>query len=285
MKKDSQNQTTFFSTELESCRQLSFVEKVNRAIRLLKDNEPKDGYHLAFSGGKDSCVIKKLARMAGVKFDAWYSSTTIDPPELIRFIKKFHSDVKWAMPKHGSMMHRVANKPSPPPTRLFRWCCSEYKEAETPESKGRLKIFGVRAAESKAREARWKEVVLDVGKFSAICPIVYWTDGDVWKFIRQYKVDYCSLYDEGWTRLGCVGCPLASRDTQKKEFARWPAFERNWKNAIVKSWEKWHDKKNRKGETRFHSKFKSGEELWQWWLNEKKTKRHGHGLPANASLD
>ena len=64
-------------------------EKIDRAIEVLRENEPKDGkgYALAFSGGKDSCVIKQLAMEAGVKFNAFYSMTTIDPPELVCFIR------------------------------------------------------------------------------------------------------------------------------------------------------------------------------------------------------
>ena len=65
-------------------------DKIDRAIEALRENEPKDdkGHALAFSGGKDSCVIKQLAIEAGVKFNAFYSVTTIDPPELVRFIKE-----------------------------------------------------------------------------------------------------------------------------------------------------------------------------------------------------
>lgn len=38
-----------------------FEEKINRAVKLLQENEPKSfGYALAFSGGKDSIVIKQL---------------------------------------------------------------------------------------------------------------------------------------------------------------------------------------------------------------------------------
>lgn len=47
--------------------------KVADAIKVLKDNEPVEGYYLAFSGGKDSCVIKELAIMSGVRFEAFYN--------------------------------------------------------------------------------------------------------------------------------------------------------------------------------------------------------------------
>ena len=71
------------------------VDKVQIAIDRLKAFEPKEGYYLAFSGGKDSQCIYHLDKMAGVKFDAHYSVTTVDPPELMRFIREQYPDVEW----------------------------------------------------------------------------------------------------------------------------------------------------------------------------------------------
>ena len=77
------------------------IDKVAVAIDRLQTFEEiagPEGYYLAFGGGKDSIVIKRLADMAGVKYDAHHSLTTIDPPELIHFIKEHHPDVKIERP-------------------------------------------------------------------------------------------------------------------------------------------------------------------------------------------
>lgn len=258
----------FNPTDMEAVREMPLQSRVDRAIALLKASEPEDGYYLAYSGGKDSDGIKKLCQLAGVKFEARYNQTTIDPPELVRFIKQHHAEVPWNIPEHGNMMHRVANAPKVPPTRAGRWCCEEYKEGG---GSGRVKVMGVRAAESAARKRRWFEVSKDWNGDAVICPVVHWSDAQLWEFLRAYEVPYCSLYDEGWTRLGCVGCPLASMENQNREFARWPAFERNWKKAIIANWEKWKDVPNTKtGEPRYHAKFKTGEDFWQWWRTTKR---------------
>ena len=255
---------TFSPTDTEAVREMSLSERKARAIKLMQDNEPSEGYYLAFSGGKDSCAIKHLAKLSGVKFDAWYNQTTIDPPELVRFIKQNHADVTWSYPKNGNMMSRVAKKSALPPTRRVRWCCEEYKEYG---GVGRTKIMGARKEESAARDKRWHEVTQDHNKDKVVCPIVHWTSEQVWELLKNDGVKYCELYDEGWERLGCVGCPL-NNASRVREFERWPAFERNWKNAVTKNWENWKDKPKANGEPRAQSRFKTADEMWRWWMQE-----------------
>lgn len=67
-------------------------DKVKMAIDRLQAFEPKEGYYVADSGGKDSTCVVKLCEMAGVKFDAHYNATTVDPPQLVRFIRQHHPE-------------------------------------------------------------------------------------------------------------------------------------------------------------------------------------------------
>ena len=62
------------------------ITLLEATIERIKAFEPPEGYFLAFSGGKDSVVIKALADMAGVKYDAHYQLTSVDPPELVQLI-------------------------------------------------------------------------------------------------------------------------------------------------------------------------------------------------------
>jgi len=240
-------------------------KKVENALKVIRDNEPVDGYYLAFSGGKDSVVIKELAKKAKVKFIAFYNNTTIDPPELVNFIKEFHKDVIWNNPKMN-MMQRVALKPGLPPTRSMRWCCQEYKENG---GKGKTKIIGVRWEESRSRRKNWNYISEDTLGDKAVCPIIDWTKEEIWQFIKNNNIPYCSLYDEGWERLGCVGCPLQTRENQKREFDRWPKYKQNWEKAIKKNWEVRHNALKRNGLPYYHSKFRTAEDMWQWWLTAK----------------
>jgi phosphoadenosine phosphosulfate reductase len=251
---------------------------VQRSVMLLRANVPPDGspYYGCFSGGKDSVVIKELAKMAGVNVVWHYHNTTIDPPELVRFIKDHHRDVIWDKPQHGHLLHRLVEKKIPP-TRWARWCCAEYKELAGP--KGCVKIMGVRVAESRGRTKRWTACTMqEPAKRLSVLPARLWSDDDVWSFIRQRSVPHCSLYDEGFKRLGCVGCPLAGAKQQQIEFRRWPRFESAWHRAVVAQFARWNGQTVRvwvKGTGWVERPwwgtglFATGEEYWRQWITGK----------------
>lgn len=243
---------------------LSIEEAETVAITLLQAHCPPEGYHLAFSGGKDSCVIVELCKRAGVKFDKVHNNTTIDPPELVHFIKRVHPDCQWSNPDMP-MMKAVAELPKVPPTRAIRWCCSMYKEHG---GNGRVKVMGVRAAESKKRSLRWRHVAQDMHGNKTICPIVFWSTEFLWQYIRARNIPYCHLYNEpDIDRIGCVGCPLIGKERQEEEFKRWPRYEANWRRAIIANWTKWHAVPREDGQPRFQARFKTGEDFWDWWRN------------------
>lgn len=128
-------------------------DKVQTAIDRLRTFEPKEGYFLAFSGGKDSQCIYHLAKMAGVKFEAHYHVTSVDPPELVQFIKAQYPDVHRDIPhdKDGKpvTMWSLIEQHTIPPMRQFRYCCGELKEVA---GKGKIVVTGVRWAESARRK-------------------------------------------------------------------------------------------------------------------------------------
>jgi phosphoadenosine phosphosulfate reductase len=237
-----------------------------------------DGYYLAFSGGKDSVVVKRLMDMAGVKYDAHYRLTSVDPPELVRFIKREHPDVAIDVPRYKGgndegrpiTMWNLIPKKRYPPTRVARYCCEYLKE---DGGDGRMTVTGVRWAESVNR-AKNQGLVTVMGKKAGkeladddnfretgrggvvlvndnsesrkmldacvtrhktcLNPIIDWTNHDVWDFIRAEEIPYCELYDEGWHRLGCIGCPMASQKERSKAFGRWPKYKSGYIRAFDK---------------------------------------------------
>ena len=267
-------------------------QKIDHSINLLQRAErlalklSNDGFRLAFSGGKDSQVLYEIAKMAGVKFKAHMQVTTIDYPELMAFVRNNYPEVELHRPEQN--FYKLLEKKGVFPRMGRRWCCAELKEHV---GVGEVTLVGVRAAESFRRSKRAEvERANTTNKnrrkqydeeerefmFGAddetihqcvkgkdrilISPIFNWTDADVWNFIRGNNIEYCRLYDEGFHRIGCLFCPMASPKTKQKQRLRYPGFERAFKRAIQRLIDK----------NGFGGKFNAtADELFDWYLSNK----------------
>ena len=239
---------------------IDLCARITQAIETVRAFAPTDGqaYLGAFSGGKDSVALKTVVGLSGVACEWHYHNTTIDPPELHLFIRKHHPDVIWDRSKYGPMLRRMIVNGFP--TRRNRWCCEEYKHGANPP--GSTVLLGVRAAESPRRAKTWKICTpIRQSASRAVAPLLYWSDGDVWDFIRSRKLEYCSLYDEGFKRLGCIGCPMAGK-SRAVEFARWPQFERAWRRSFRALWDRRVAQGKADGSI---ARWRSADEMFEWW--------------------
>lgn len=124
----------------------NLYSKEKRAIETLKLFEPQtEPYYLCYSGGKDSDVIRILAALAGVKHDIVHNLTTVDAPETFYYVSSIPNVI---ISEPEKSMWQLIPEKGMPPTRLARYCCEELKERG---GKGRVKITGVRWAESRNR--------------------------------------------------------------------------------------------------------------------------------------
>lgn len=55
-------------------------------------------------------------------------------------------------------------------------------------------------------------------------PILDWADEDVWEFLRHYGCEGNPLYKCGYSRVGCICCPMAGGKKMKKELAQYPKY-------------------------------------------------------------
>lgn len=264
--------------------------KLDIAIEFLKEFEPPEGYYVTFSGGKDSITIEYLCKLAEVKYDLHHSYTTVDPPEVFTFIKENYAHC--VIHKPDKSMFQLIIEKGMPPTRMVRYCCDVLKEGG---GKDRVVVTGVRWAESAKRKNTRHEVELfdkskskktmqlkelmlnsdndDRRKTIEMCqekrkwvvnPIISWSDSEVWEFIKHFKLPYPKLYDEGLTRIGCIGCPLGSNN--RAELEKFPKF----KNAYIKCFERMLKVREERG---METTWKTGEEVLDWLLPVKKSKK------------
>lgn len=274
------------------------AEKEKTAIERLRAFEPEsEPYYLCYSGGKDSDCIRILAALAGVKHDIVNNHTTVDAPETVRYIRSI-PNVIIEYPKRSMWQLIVDN--GYPPTRLARYCCAELKEKG---GKGRLKITGVRWAESRNRAENQSVVTItnagkkvrqaadEMGtdvhettkgglvmnddndearrmvefcyrtKQTLVNPIVDWTDEDVWTFLRHYGCESNPLYQRGYCRIGCVGCPLGGAKDMKRQFINFPAYKKLYLIAFDRMLA-------RRKERGLPTEWKNAKDVMTWWLGD-----------------
>ena len=118
------------------------------------------------------------------------------------------------------------------PTRRARFSCEVLKEYKVLDNA----VQGIRRSESTARSKRYTEqepVICRIygskkNHVNVILPILSWTDNDVAEFIANRGIKCHPLYyDEQGEfhperRLGCMGCPIASRRKRLLEFKEHP---------------------------------------------------------------
>lgn len=219
-----------FNKEKEA---IKFIKKAESLAMRMSDK----GFHVAFSGGKDSQVLLALMELSGCKYHAEMQVTSVDSPNLMRFVRANYPQVKLNLPKKN--MRQLIIQKKLLPTRQARYCCATLKEQA---GAGSCTCVGVRAAESSKRANRktievigQKGVGFDIignelvyengggmlfdldsdtkvycikGKDKVvISPIFHWSDTDVWDFIKGNNMPYCDLYDMGFHRIGCLFCP------------------------------------------------------------------------------
>jgi len=206
--------------------------KTELAIEFIQEYEPPEGYFLGFSGGKDSVVLYDLAERAGVKFKAYYSATGIDPPEVIKFIKQNYPTIIFKKPK-TSFFTALQTKGFP--MRFSRWCCNYLKKDPTMRVPLNHRLMGMRAEESAKRASR--PIIEQYKKQTIYKPIFHWLEWEIWDYINNNNLPYCSLYDEGFSRLGCVVCPFICHGIKgqlKMSMERWPKIYTAFEKAMKK---------------------------------------------------
>ena len=256
-------------------------EKIIHSVELIRKGEkfalmydPEDGYYNTFSGGKDSQALYHIVKMAGVKFKTHMSLTSVDPGDVIRFVKAEYPSVIRHKPKMSMFKAAVEHKILP--TMRVRWCCADFKESA---GAGKVTLIGIRAEES-TRRAKRHEVEVSNKNFSGnidefeqwsdneiekkrlklkrklnedefsvesdneircingkdsilVSPIFRWTERDVWYFLNNIiHAPHCSIYDEGYTRIGCILCPMSTHKSKLRDVERFPHVKRGWIKAI-----------------------------------------------------
>lgn len=263
---------------------------------------------LCYSGGKDSDVLLNIAKncLKPEEFEVLNAHTTVDAPETVYHIREvfaeceaygIRTEIKLPRDKDGNLisMWSLIEKRGIP-TRIQRFCCQVLKETSTPN---RMAALGVREAESINRRGRdafgTRERKKDLQEYRStahtfamfrldqyggedayqceiikacksnkdtlVNPIYHLTDRDIWDYVAEHHVKMNPLYARGYKRIGCIGCPLGGPKNQRLEFADYPKYKENYIRAFDRMLK-------RRRELGKPTEWKTGEEVFAWWLGE-----------------
>ena len=249
---------------------------------------------ITYSGGKDSDVLLHLAEASGIPFEVLHSLTTADAPQTVYHVREtFHrledKGIKCTVDKHvqpdGSRitMWNLIPRKLMPPTRVVRYCCAALKEGG---GKDRFIATGVRWDESAARKIRGSlEVIVPNKKKSlflsndndedrrlfescqlkgkrVVNPIVDWKTDDVLNYIESEHITMNPLYGCGFSRVGCIGCPMAGKAGREAEFAMFPKF----KAAYIRAFDTMLITRIERGMEAYS--WQSGVDVFHWWMED-----------------
>ena len=245
------------------------------------------------SGGKDSAVCREIVRRSGVPFELHHNHSTADAPMSVYYVRQIFREYEsrgiscsigypFYKGQRVSMWSLIPMKRFPP-TRLQRYCC-EVKENSCQD---RFITTGVRWAESqKRRDNRGifenytrnknQKIILNndndgrllfetcAVKGKRICnPIVDWLDRDIWDYIQSEHIPVNPLYEWGFRRVGCIGCPMAAKN-RWTEFRLFPTYQRAYEKAFGVMLA-------RIQEQGIETKWKNAADVFAWWMEDKNT--------------
>lgn len=281
---------------------MSLKELEEKAIARLRAFEPRKDdlpYYIAYSGGKDSDTVRILAELSGVRYELHHNLTTVDAPETVYYVRSI-PDIIIHRPEK-SMWQLIPEKLMPP-TRLIRYCCAELKErggegrrvvtgVRMAESSKRKRNGGLVKflMKQKATIRKAEELGVDIQISSQggiilnndntesrelvehcsmqakvlVNPIYDWADSDVWEFLRHYGCKSNPLYECGFKRIGCIGCPMGAKKHRYTEFRLYPKYKDNY----LRAFQRMIDVRKMKG---MYNKvnWDTPENVFKWWMGE-----------------
>lgn len=201
-----------------------FSEKLLEAQGLIAHNLMvfKGKTAVAFSGGKDSEVVLYLTLQLNPDVPVVFNNTGVEYPETVKFVamlagqwslnlivthpeKSFWDCIEQYGFADGSKA-RASGSKAP--------CCYWLKEKPmlmAIRQNGWLGYFSGETASESWRRMIWARsrgtcFHLKKEKVCKIKPLLWWTEDEVWNFIRDNNLPINEAYSKGAKRVGCMPC-------------------------------------------------------------------------------
>lgn len=203
-------------------------KSINKIVQYI-DSHKEHEYIVSHSGGKDSSVTYYIWKKAiqrlnqPIDYIINFANTSNDTADTYKLIKSLPKDkIKTLNPKLGFYQWIISTKKYFIPSIFARNCCSTYKEGQIKKHYDKKKditmVLGVRKYESVKRSKY--DYVMDHDfrcsihkvdnlpkKWINLAPIVEWRDEEIWLYILREQLKYNTMYNKGFSRVGCLICP------------------------------------------------------------------------------
>jgi len=186
---------------------LNFAEKVDRALRLIKQayEEYGDRLVIANSLGKDSSVVWHLAQRVSPSIRGFIVTTRFKPQETKLFMQE-------EVNRYPTKL-MVYENPQQIPEELYKTdpnrCCDMLKVEPVRRAIQEMKVdcwgTGLRCTEGRTRTDFQEIEERDKGLIK-LNPILLWYEREVWQYLALHGVPVNPLYKLGYRSLGCAPC-------------------------------------------------------------------------------
>lgn len=189
---------------------MNLEEKIKKSKQVIEQAAKKwqeKELSIAWTGGKDSTVILHMVRemyKGKVPFRLMFNDSTLEFPEIYEFIKKYEKewnlDLMWV--KHLSQDLEAYERATDNEQKMEIMRIAKINAINHVQKKEHFKAFisGIRWDEHEARSQ--EKYFSKRDDHTRVHPILHFTLGDIWSYIREYKVPYVDLYDKGYKSLG-----------------------------------------------------------------------------------
>ena len=109
------------------------------------------------------------------------------------------------------------------PFNVSEKCCDYLKKKpfdKFHKQTGLYPVIGTMAGESRLRLQKWLKYGCNSFETNMMAsyPLSIWTVNDVWQYIRKFHIPYCSIYDSGLHRTGCMFCGFGCHRKNDRRF-------------------------------------------------------------------
>lgn len=200
-------------------------------LKWIYSNFDSDKIKLSTSFGIEGCLLIDMLHQIGVKPRIFTIDTGRNFEETYKVwnetCEKYGFDIEVYYPAEQDL--QTFHRENGGPNSIFRSkdirkeCCRIRKVEPLKRALENTDVW-ITALRRGQSESRKNQPLVDWSNqynLVKICPLVEWSEANVWEYIKNNKVPYNELYDRGYKTIGCMPCTREVRFIDDTRAGRW----------------------------------------------------------------